>query len=41
MMKCLEHVACIGEKKTAFNIFIGKPERDNCLEDQGVDWRII
>jgi hypothetical protein len=40
-MKYPEHVACIEEKKNAFNIWIGKPEGDNCLEDPGIDGRII
>jgi hypothetical protein len=35
------NVACTGELRNAFNISVGKPERRDHFEDQGVAGRII
>jgi hypothetical protein len=35
------HVARIGEKKGAYRVLVGKPERREHWDDLGVDGRII
>jgi hypothetical protein len=33
-MKWAGHIACVGERRNAYNIFIGKPEEKRILEKQ-------
>jgi len=40
-MRWIGHVACMGEMRNAFNIFVVKPEGKRPLEDIGVDGKII
>jgi len=40
-MKWAVHLACMGERKFAYRILIGKPEEKSHSEDPGVDGRII
>jgi len=35
------HVVCMGERRCAYRVLVGKPEGKNHLGDQGVDGRII
>ena len=35
------NVACMGERRDAYRILVGKPERGNNFEDPGVTGRII
>jgi len=35
------HVACMGERRVAYNVLVGKPEGKNHLEEPGIDGRII
>jgi hypothetical protein len=35
------HVARTGERRGAYRVLVGKPERRNLLEDPGLDGRII
>jgi hypothetical protein len=34
-------VACIGERRGAYRVLVGKPEGRNHLKDPGVDGRVI
>ena len=34
-------VACVGERRDAYRVLVGKPEGKNHLEDPGIDGRII
>jgi hypothetical protein len=40
-MRWAGHVACMGERRGAHRVLVGKPEKIDNLEDPGVDWRII
>jgi hypothetical protein len=40
-MKWAEHVACMGERKVAYKVLLGKPEERNHLKDPGIDGRMI
>jgi hypothetical protein len=39
-MRLMEHVACMGQFRSAYIILIGKPERDH-TKDLGVGGKII
>jgi hypothetical protein len=42
MMRWVEHVARIGEKRTAYRILVGKPEGKNHWEDRDVGgWTVL
>jgi hypothetical protein len=40
-MRWAGHVACMGEERGAYRIFVGRPEGRNHLEDPGIDGRIL
>jgi hypothetical protein len=40
-MKWKKHVVCMGSRRGAYKVLVGKPEGQNHLEDPGVDGRII
>jgi hypothetical protein len=40
-MRWAGHVACVGDRKGAYRVLMGKPEGKNHLGDPGVDGRII
>jgi hypothetical protein len=40
-MRWTGHVACMGEKRGAYRVLVGKPEERGHLEVPGVDGRII
>jgi hypothetical protein len=40
-MKWKEHVVCMGNRRGAYRVLVGKPEGKNHLEDPDVDGRII
>jgi len=35
------HVACVGERRDAYRVFVGKPEGESHLKDLGMDGRSI
>jgi hypothetical protein len=35
------HIACMGERRDAYRVLVGKPEGRDHLEEPGVDGRII
>jgi hypothetical protein len=40
-MRWAWHLACTGKMRNAYNILVGKPERNRTFEELGVDERII
>jgi hypothetical protein len=40
-MRWMGHVACMGERRGAYRVLVGKLEGKNHLEDPGADGRII
>jgi hypothetical protein len=40
-MRWAENVACMEEKRKAYRVLMGKPEVRDCLEDMGINGRII
>jgi len=40
-MRWMGHVACLGDMRNAYKIFVGKPEGMNHLEDVNIDGKII
>jgi hypothetical protein len=36
-LKWAGHVACMGERRSAYRVLVGKPEGRNHLEDQDVE----
>jgi hypothetical protein len=40
-MKWKEHVVCVGNRRGAYRVLVGKPEGKNHLEDPGIEGRII
>jgi hypothetical protein len=38
-MRLVGHVACMGEMRNAYNIFVGKPERKGPLKRPGRRWK--
>jgi len=35
------YVACMGDRRVAYRVLVGKPDRKSHLEDLGMDGRII
>jgi hypothetical protein len=40
-MRLAGHVACMGEKRNAYRILVGKQEKRDHLEDLDLIWRLI
>jgi len=40
-MRWAPHVACMGKRRRAYRVLVGKPKGKNHLEEPGVDGRII
>jgi len=40
-MRWAVHLSCMGERKVAHRILVGKPEGKKCLEDTGVDGSLL
>jgi hypothetical protein len=40
-MRWMGHVACLGDMRNAYKIFVGKPEGMNHLEDVNIDGKIM
>jgi hypothetical protein len=35
------YIACVGEKRNAYRLFIGNREGRRCVEDQVIDGRVL
>jgi hypothetical protein len=35
------HVKRVGDRRGTYRVLVGKPQTEDCLEDQGVDVKII
>jgi len=40
-MRWMGHIARMGDRSGAYRVLVGKLERKNCFEDQGVNGTII
>jgi hypothetical protein len=40
-MRWAGHVTCVGERRNAYRVLVGKPEGRRHLEEPGIDERII
>jgi len=40
-MRWVGHVAHLGERRVLYRVLVGKPEERDCLEEPGIDGKII